>query len=170
MLNWAYFPRSVKPVSLATDVVQSFVSVYPDIKSTTHTLTSNEVLAKVGPLLAERGFTVETGKKKDEKIYVPVLYGNNGEVAKAFEADAHHIEGKFVVEVEAGRGVVNNQFLKDLFQACMMDEINYLAIAIRNIYGNTNSPDFERVITFFETLYASNRINLPLKGILIIGY
>ena len=36
-----------------------------------------------------------------------------------------------VLEVEAGRGVVNHQFLKDLFQACMMYEVNYLAIAIR---------------------------------------
>ena len=57
----------------------------------------------VAPHLAAAGFVVETGKKKTEKVYVPVLYGNNGRVAKAFEADAHHVEGKFVVEVEAGR-------------------------------------------------------------------
>jgi hypothetical protein len=172
MLNWAYFPRSDKPTSLALGVVQAFETGYPFITSAEHTLPSNGVLSHVGPLLAELGFTVETGKKKAEKVRVPVLYGNNGRVAKAFEADAHHVGGKFVVEVEAGRAVVNNQFLKDLFQACMMDEVDYLAIAVRNVYeaAGARNPDFERVITFFETLYASNRMRLPLKGILVVGY
>jgi len=64
--------------------------------------------------------------------------------------------------------VTNYQFLKDLFQACMMHEVNYLAIAVRNIYRGSN--DFEKVHTFFDTLYASNRLKLPLNGILIIGY
>jgi hypothetical protein len=49
-----------------------------------------------------------------------------------------------------------------------MDEVEYLAIAVRNVYANI--PDFERVVTFFETLYASDRMQLPLKGILIVGY
>ena len=61
---------------------------------------------------------------------MPVLYGNNGKVDKAFEADAYHVEQCFVVEVEAGRATANNQFLKDLFQACMMDEVKYLCIAV----------------------------------------
>lgn len=73
-----------------------------------------------------------------------------------------------MVEVEAGRGVTNNQFLKDLFQACMMHNVEHLAIAVRNRYRNSN--DFERVVRFFDTLYASDRIKLPLKGILIVGY
>jgi hypothetical protein len=51
---------------------------------------------------------------------------------------------------QAGRAVVNNQFLKDFFQACMMDEVEYLALAVRNLYGKSN--DFERVCVFFETL------------------
>ena len=31
-------------------------------------------------------------------------------------------------------------------------------------------PDFEIIHTFLETMYISNRIKLPLKGILLIGY
>lgn len=171
-MNWAYFPRSAKPTPLALQVVDAFKAALPHIDSDKHTLPSNDVLEHVAPLLQAAGFKIETGKKKDEKVYVPVLYGNNGHVAKAFEADAHHIEGRFVVEIEAGRGVINNQFLKDLFQACMMDEVEYLAIAVRNIYkaAGIKNPDFERVVTFFETLYASDRMKLPLKGILIVGY
>ena len=172
MLNWAYFPRSAKPVDLALAVVQVFGSCHEEIDSRRHTHESNSVLAKVRPGLVQLGFAVESGKKRTEKISVPVLYGNNGQISKSFEADAHHVDGRFVLEVEAGRAVVNNQFLKDLFQACMMDEIDHLAIAVRNVYGAVGSTqqDFEKVVTFFETLYASNRMTLPLKGILIIGY
>jgi hypothetical protein len=172
MLNWAYFPRSAKPPSLALEVVGAFQEVFADIDSSRHTLPSNGVLGHVAPLLRKLDFIVEIGKKRDEKVYVPVLYGNNGRVAKAFEADAHHPGGRFVVEIEAGRATINNQFLKDLFQACMMDEVEYMAIAVRNIYkaAGTVNPDFDRVVTFFETLYASDRVRLPLKGILIVGY
>jgi len=55
-----------------------------------------------------------------------------------------------VVEVEAGRGVINNQFLKDFFQACMMDEVEYLGIAVRNIYeaAGLKNSDFESVLRF----------------------
>lgn len=87
---------------------------------------------------------------------------------KAFDADGYNSDTRTVIEVEAGRGVLNNQFLKDLFQACMMHEVDNLVIAVRNIYKN--NEDFNVVVTFFETLYASGRLQLPLKNILIIGY
>lgn len=172
MINWAHFPRSAKPTPLSLKVVQAFEQVLEHIDSTKHALHSNDVLGHVAPLLAVIGFNVETGKKRDQKVPVPVLYGNNGQIAKAFEADAHHVAEGFVVEIEAGRATINNQFLKDLFQACMMDEVTHLAIAVRNIYkaAGANHNDFERVVTFFDTLYASDRLKLPLKGILVIGY
>ena len=91
------------------------------------------------------------------------MFGLNGKLEKSFDADAYHSEKGFVLEVEAGRGVVNNQFLKDLFQACMMRDVDFLGIAVRNIYKN--GRDFDKVVKFFETLYASNRLVLPLKGI-----
>jgi hypothetical protein len=172
MLNWAYFPRSDKPTAIALQVVAAFKAVYAEIDSDNHKLPSDGVLGHVAPQLQTVGFLVETGKKKAQKIYVPVLYGNNGHVAKAFEADAYHASERFVVEVEAGRGVLNNQFLKDLFQACMMDDVEYLAIAVRNTYeaAGLKSADFDRVVMFFDTLYASDRMRLPLKGVLVVGY
>jgi hypothetical protein len=111
---------------------------------------------------------VEQGKAKTQQIRRPVLFGRNGKVSKSFHADAYHGDSKLVLEVEAGRGVANNQFLKDLFQACMMQDVDYLAIAVCNRYGQLD--DFEAVIRFFETLYASRRLMLPLKGVLIIGF
>ena len=70
--------------------------------------------------------------------------------------------------MEAGQAVANNAFLKDLFQACMMHDVQYLAIAVRRMY--ISSPDFERVCSFFDTLYASRRLVLPLTGVLVLGY
>ena len=168
MINWLYYPKSDKPTSLVISVVQAFQSVGAEINSSDHELNSNEVLAEVAPHLTKLQFKVETGKKASEKIQVPVLFGLNGKLEKSFDADAYHETEGFVVEVEAGRAVVNNQFLKDLFQSCMMHDVFYLGIAVRNKYRGTN--DFERVARFFDALYASNRLRLPLKGVLLIGY
>jgi hypothetical protein len=103
---------------------------------------------------------------------VPVLFGASGKVEKSFDADAYHPKAGFVLEVEAGRAVANNQFLKDLFQASMMKDVEYLAIAVRRLYegGGQKSKDYERVVAFFDTLYASSRLQLPLRGVVVIGY
>lgn len=169
MINWAYFPQSDRPNQLILDIVQVFENHSDEIDSSANEKQdSNTVLAKLTNPLQNIGFKVELGKKKDEKIHIPVLFGKNGIVKKSFNADAFHLNEKFVLEVEAGRGVTNHQFLKDLFQACMMQDVDYLGIAVRNTYKN--SKDFEKVFTFFDTLYTSNRLHLPLKGILIVGY
>jgi hypothetical protein len=169
MINWVYFPKSDKPTPMVLDVVHAFESVAEEIDSKIQKIqVSNEALRKLAAGLREAGFKVERGKKKGEKISVPVLFGEKGRPEKTFDADAYHAAEGFVVEVEAGRGVTNNQFLKDLFQACMMHEVHYLGIAVRNDY--LGSGDYQIVKTFFETLYASSRLQLPLKGILLIGY
>ncbi len=169
MIKWAFFPQSHKPSEMVYKIVQVFEDHAQDIDSATNEIqVSNDVLAKLSGSLEGLGFLVETGKKKSQKIHIPVLFGINGVVEKAFDADAFHKEARFVIEVEAGRGVTNHQFLKDLFQACMMQDVDYLAIAVRNTYKK--SKDFEKVFSFFDALYKSNRLELPLKGILIVGY
>ena len=168
MIQWMYFPKSARATPLVLAVVGAFEAVASQIDSQTNELPSNDVLAFTAPHLAAAGFIVETGKKAKEKINVPVLFGLNGRLEKSFDADAYHQDGGFVVEVEAGRGVVNNQFLKDLFQACMMHDVFYLAIAVRNAYRGNR--DFEIVCRFMDTLYASQRLELPLRGILVVGY
>ena len=169
MINWAYFPQSDKPPEMVVKVVTMFKGFAEEIDSHTHDKqVSNEVLSKISRGLIELGFQVETGKTKDEKIRIPVLFGRNGVVEKSFEADAYHPIEELVLEIEAGRGVANYQFLKDLFQAAMMQDVRYLGIAVRNLYRS--SKDFEKVFMFFDTLYKSHRLSLPLQGILIIGY
>ncbi|WP_310377535.1 hypothetical protein [Flavobacterium sp.] len=168
MINWQYYPKRKEIPSHLKDVIDIFILNEKLISSDKLTLHSNEVLEKVSLNLLELNYQVETSKKAIDKIKVPVLFGLNGKLEKYFDADAYNEELKTVIEVEAGRAVTNYQFLKDLFQACMMHEVDFLVIAVRKTYGK--NQDFQSVITFFETLYASGRLILPLEGILIIGY
>jgi hypothetical protein len=149
-------------------VIQCFEIVYEEIKSPEHGLNSDGVLSHVRPHLEAIGFVVETGKTRGSKIPVPVLFGLNNHIDKSFDADGLSGDGTIVIEVEAGRGVANYQFLKDIFQACLMHNVHYLALAVRNNYRGHD--DFQAVHTFLETLYISNRLLLPLKGIVLIGY
>jgi len=168
MIRFQFFPRSQGVTQPIQEVIDCFVTCDSQISSAKHDLSSNEVLTVLRPHLKAIGYRVEEGKARDQKIGVPVLFGLDNQIDKAFNADALSADGKVVVEVEAGRAIDNNQFLKDIFQACMMFEVEYLVIAVRNDYRGKD--DFARIFTFIETLYLSNRLRLPLKGILLIGY
>jgi hypothetical protein len=52
----------------------------------------------------------------------------------------------------------------------MMEDVDYLCIAVLNRYEASGRNDFEHVVKFMETLYASQRLALPLRGVLVIGY
>jgi len=73
MINWIYFPRSDKPTPLAVEVVRAF-ELAKGIDSAVQTDNSNFVLRAVSAGLQGLGFTVEVGKKTDQKISVPVLF------------------------------------------------------------------------------------------------
>jgi hypothetical protein len=168
MINWQFFPKSRIIPEHLKNILDVFYLNENLISSEFHNYGSNEVLEYVRTDLEKIDFQIEKSKKSNDKIKVPVLFGQNGKLEKYFDADGYNKVTKTVIEVEAGRAVTNYQFLKDLFQACMMYEVDYLVIAVRKDYrGNS---DFQNVITFFDTLYASGRLQLPLRGILIIGY
>ena len=168
MIKYQFFPRSRGVTNEIQKVIESFKAIESDIDSATNNLVSNEVLAKVRPYLEKQGYRVEIGKSTEEKIDVPVLFGRDNIIDKSFYADALSKDGRIVVEVEAGQATENHRFLKDIFEACMMFEVEYLVLAVRNIYRTHD--DFTRIYTFLETLYISGRLQLPLKGILLIGY
>lgn len=168
MLQFQLFPRSVGLTCELKAIVGCFSDVYEAIKSPDNTLNSDGVLKHLRPGLEMLGFQVEGGKSKDEKIPVPVLFGLNNRIDKHFDADALSSDGRIVIEGEAGRALVNNAFLKDIFQAAMMHGVEYLVLAVRNDYRG--GDDFSRIHAFLETLYISSRLNLPLKGIILLGY
>ena len=168
MIKFQLFPRSKGISTEIKSIVECFELEADKIKSPENNLSSNEVLEVLRPRLEKIGFTVESGKSVGKKINIPVLFGLNNRIDKSFNADAVSHDGKIVIEVEAGRATENNQFLKDIFQACMMCEVEYLVIVVRNEYRK--HADFQIVHTFLETLYISNRLHLPLHGIVLIGY
>ena len=157
----------MEPILL--DVVECFERHFADIDSSLNNLCSNDVLKEVTPDLEAVGFVVEKKTVSPAIIInVPVLYGRNNSIDKSFRADALSQDKRIVVEVEAGRAYDNNQFLKDVFEACMMNSVEYLVVAVRKDYRGKD--DFSKIYTFFETLYINGRLKLPLKGILLIGY
>ena len=177
MIKWINYPKNRKISDLGLSVVEVFKKHEYEISSeiNNHLIGSgnkdshsNSVLLKISKSLIDIGFQVEAGKKKNEKINVPVLFGEQGKSLQSFDADAYHAKGGLVLEVEAGRAVTNYQFLKDYFQACLMVDVEYLAIAVRQIYKDQR--DYETVCSFFDSVYSSGRLNTQLKGILIIGY
>lgn len=168
MINYQLYPRSNAMPYELLEVIACFEAALSNIDSANNKLVSNAALAYLEPHLRNIGYIVETGKTTDQKINVPVLFGLNNSIDKSFDADAVSQDGSVVVEVEAGRALTNYQFLKDIFQACMMHDVKYLVLAVRNDYRGRN--DFKKISAFLETLYISNRLQLPLEGILLVGY
>ncbi len=168
MIKYQFFPRSTGTIEQIEKIVNCFKMFEDKIKSPENNLNSNGVLTILRPELEKIGMQVEKGKSKGEKIPIPVLFGLNNKIDKHFDADAVTKDGKVILEVEAGRAVDNYQFLKDIFQVSMMYGVEYLVLAVRNDYRK--SDDFQKIYTFLEILYISNRMHLPLKGILLIGY
>jgi len=175
MTQWQYFPRSTALPAHLGELLDAMEHGFSVISADEMYHESDVVTEILRPHLESIGYEVEKGKRKNQKVPRPVLFGANGTVDKQFEVDAFHAPTGTVVEIEAGRGVRNHQFLKDFFEACCIQDAEYLVIAVLNEYtpaSMTKNPgrDFDEVVTFFDSLYASNRLTLPLKGILIVGY
>lgn len=168
MLKYQLFPRSFGIIPEVKQVIDCFEKNYEAIKSPENELRSDDVLQIIRQDLEKLDFIVEINKTQEGKIKIPVLYSLNGKEDKYFNADGVSQNQKIVLEVEAGRAYVNNQFLKDIFQACMMPYAEYLILAVRNDYRGHD--DFSKIFLFLETLYINGRLKLPLQGIVLIGY
>ena len=190
--RWQYFPRSQRPPEHLLAVVKAFETAGPGFAAhyaawqawaespagKPPRLESNTVLAKVAPALEEAGYAVE---KPGAKLPLTVLWGANGRPEKSYNADAkivHEPGRETVVEVEAGGATANNLWRKDLMEACVMPYVDYLAIAVRNEYRSMDAKkrtprinaDFGLVTSELDALFESRRLQLPLLGILVIGY
>ena len=114
-LVYQLFPRSFGINNEIKSVIECFEKNYESIKSPDNNLSSDGVLKVISKDLEALNFRVEKSKLTNDKIKVPVLFGINNRIDKFFDADAVSADGKIVIEVEAGRGYRNNQFLKDIF-------------------------------------------------------
>ena len=173
-MNYSYFPSEKEIPAMLQGVIKSFQNHEKEVNSFSNDatnekrLTSDDVLRIIEPDLEREGFVVEKSKRSKDKIRMPVHVGEEDKARLTFEVDAWNEETKVVTEVEAGRALDNHQFLKDVFEAAMMTNVNYLVIAVRECYRGRN--DYLKIYEWLDPFYSTQRIKLELKGMLLIGY
>ena len=181
--SWSYFPRNVRPPTWVNDLVALTISVQDEIATDVPVVgiekpdrTSDAILAKLTPGMQSLGYQVETGKKRDQKITRPVLYGDDGIPDVSYDIDAFHDGLGIAVEVEAGRGAANSADYRDIVRTSLLLDAEYLAmfmpLAYRSGQGKraTVMPAYNNTRRQLNAIYASLRLRLPFKGILLVGY
>lgn len=122
----------------------------------------------IRPRLSGLGFEVETGKRANQKVQRPVLYGDEGRLLKHYEIDAYHEGWSVALEVEAGRAIKGNAIYRDIIQTSLLVGTRFAAIAVPLRYSN--EPAYEHAKSLFDAIYASRRLTLPFEGVLLLGY
>jgi hypothetical protein len=176
-IQFISYPRTEPPPEFVYEVVEAFRKREPLISTLDlpKGLTSDQVLAVLRDDLTAVGFEVEAGKEKAQKIGRPVFYGSNGVPTLRYEIDAYHTDWRCGLEIEAGRGWMGNAVYRDLVQAMVMVQVDFLILAVSNYYKyksggrETVSRDFENTRNLAEALYGHSRFTLPYS-LIIIGY
>jgi hypothetical protein len=171
--TWKYYPSAIAPPDWVAPVVEAFAAVQPQIDSRHNVgVSSDAALAALRPELARVGFEIEVGKTKSGKIRRPVLFGEVGRPVVAYEVDGFHPVHEIVLEVEAGRGAANNADYRDLIRASLMVDARFLVLAMMLHYGTgrTAIKSYDAARDRIDAIYASERLKLPLEGILLVGY
>lgn len=176
-IRFSTFPRTEPPPAFVEDLVGVFRTHESEIATEINDkgLKSDDVLAVLGPDLAKLGFQVEASKKRVDKLERPVFFGENGIPTLRYEIDAYHPEWKCGLEVEAGRGWMGNAVYRDLVQAAVMVGVEYLCLAVANVYKfrtsgkPATSRDYNNTVQVAEALYGHSRLRLPYN-LILIGY
>lgn len=176
--RWDYFPRNVRPPKWVEPLVAQVRAAEERISTVERStgLHSDDVLRELTPGLKELGYAVEASKIEADRIRRPVLFGGNGRAEVSYDIDAFHDELGVVVEVEAGRAASNNATYRDIIRASLILDANYLALLLPVAYRFTNRGQpasvtaFTRGLDLMTALYASQRLPLPLHGVLLVGY
>lgn len=170
---WKFYPVRLPAPAWAETVLETFQTVRSEIESAEHHgVSSNDALAALRPGLEAIGFVVERGNTAADKIERPVLFGEQGSTVVAYEVDGFHEDSRVVLEVEAGRGAANNADYRDLVRASLMVDADYLILAMMLEYrsGTQVMRSYEQTRKRLDAIYASDRLKLPLKGVLLVGY
>jgi hypothetical protein len=176
--RWKFYPSNLVPPPWARD----FVAVLSGARASIDTADeqrrniSDAVLAALRPGLEALGYVVERGKAKGERIHRPVLFGEDGETRVTYEVDAWSEKLGVVVEVEAGRGAMNNADLRDIIRASLIVDARYLALVMPVTYRFDNGGKTQKVGAYeatrdqLDAIYQSQRLRLPFEGLLLVGY
>jgi hypothetical protein len=174
--RWRYYPPRTRPTEWVEGVITAFADGRTKIDTASVASTSDVALAALRPALVALGFEVEAGKKKADKIRRPVLFGEQGHEDLAYEVDAFHPEMGIALEVEAGRGARGNAVYRDLIQTSLLVDARFLVLAVQVAYRhqtggrNVIVQSYRDAKHILDAIYASNRLQLPFEGVLLIGY
>lgn len=171
--SWRYFPARSRPPGWTEPLIAIFRGAQNTIDSRAHTgVKSDTVLAALRPELLELGYEVESSKAQADKLSRPVLFGDEGKPRVAYEVDAFEPNHGLVVEIEAGRGAANNADYRDIVRTSLMVDARFLALGVMLTYssGSTTWRSYEQTRDRLDAIYASDRLQLPLEGVLLIGY
>lgn len=170
---WKFYPSATEPPVWVSPVVAAFAAVRAQIDSRVNVgVRSDAALAALRPALVRQGFEIEAGKTRAGTIRRPVLFGEVGRPVVAYDVDGFHPQHEIVLEVEAGRGAANNADYRDLIRASLMVDARYLVLAMMLHYGGGGPAvkSYDRSRDRIDAIYASERLKLPLDGILLVGY
>ena len=176
--TWSYYPRNVRPPEWALRFVQVVAGSESHISTVDKKtgIDSDGVLQHISPGLITLGYDVESGKSHAQKIFRPVLFGENGASRVQYEIDAFHDEFGIAVEVEAGRGAAGNADYRDIVRTSLILDAQYMALLMPQRYRTTSGgkehtiPAYEKTNGQLDAIYASQRLVLPFKGVLLVGY
>jgi len=176
-VRFTSFPRTQPPPIFIMEIVKAFQECGDSIgtRALTKGLTSDGVLAVLRERLVALQFQVEMGKRHGQKIKRPVFFGEGGRATLQYEIDAYHIEWRCGLEVEAGRAWMGNAVYRDLIQALVMVNLDYLVLAVPNTYKYLTrskpsvSRDYQNTVAMADALYGHSRITMPF-GLTVIGY
>mgnify|MGYP001627259021 CR=1 FL=1 len=172
-IRYYCYPRTETPPEFAEEIAAVFRNHEAEIgtEDLDDGLKSDDVLEALRSGLEDIGFEVEQGKKKDEKIHRPVLFGENGEPQLRYEVDGYHPERRYGLEIEAGRAWMGNAIYRDLIQASVMVQVDRLVLAVPNVYrySGGENPAFDHTRDVVETIYTTERFDLPFD-LILLGY
>ena len=175
---WSYFPKNERPPEWAREfadvVARHRLDIDTTIEGMAERLSSDAVTQLLRPDLEAIGYQVERGKKAAEKIYRPVLFGENGIAEVTYEIDAFHDELGIAVEIEAGRGAKGNADYRDIVRTSLLLDAEYMALLLPITYrygaNNARASAYSATRGQLSAIYASQRLRLPFDGVLLIGY
>jgi hypothetical protein len=140
-IRFTSFPRTKPPPEFTAVLVAVFESHHEAIGTLAREkgLTSNAILACLAPDLVDLGFAVEINKSNEGKIKRPVFFGEAGRPDLRYEIDSFHAGWRCGLEVEAGRAWLGNAIYRDLIQAMVMVDLDWLTLAVPLGYRRNGS-------------------------------
>lgn len=174
MVNFTYYDngtvleddrKGLDPLSLSlVDMFDRHIDIHSDSQIEGKSIKSNFVLKELQNDLISLGFDVEMGRNHFLTI------------GDYFHPDAISKDKRKIVEIEAARGYLGNQFLKDYFEACYVPGIDYLCIAVRKVYRynyhgkQKESFDYSIIKDNYFKFLNNKQVTTNLRQLLLIGY